>query len=198
LDAHVWTAVKRALQEPERLVEEWAHRGTADGTTTAMREQHDRAEKAIAATEKVEQRLLDAYEAGLVDLDELQHRMERIRARLVMQRKDLTEVTTELHRTIELTGIITTLQTFGDRIRESLDTASWEQKQRIIRAIVAVVRIDISSATIIYRIPSVAAPGDGSPKEATNRSNPAGPVSPKARLRSGGATGAGKVLLPRQ
>src|SRR5439155_4339685 len=64
LDGYVWDSVRRTLEDPREVIEEWSRRGAEDGTIGEMRTQHDEAKRMVATQEQVLRRLRDAYEAG--------------------------------------------------------------------------------------------------------------------------------------
>src|SRR5208283_3401988 len=71
LDGFVWDSVRRILEDPRQVVEEW--------TIAEMRTQRDDATRMVVSQEQVLRRLRDAYEAGALELDDLVARSERVR-----------------------------------------------------------------------------------------------------------------------
>ncbi len=99
-------------------------------------DQLQRSSNRIQAAEHQRARLLDAYQAGLVDLDELTRRTTRITSRrdqLIQERKTLTlrsaELATENRRRRGLAG-------FAERIAAWLDELEPDARQRLIRLVV--------------------------------------------------------------
>jgi hypothetical protein len=71
LDGYVWESVRILLQDPKRLVEEWTRRVSEDGICAELRQQRDEAARLLAMQERSLQRLVDAYEAGVLELYDL-------------------------------------------------------------------------------------------------------------------------------
>ncbi len=154
LDEHVWTAVRALLEEPTRLVEEWSRRAGADGTVAALREQECSARRSIQSVELQRQRLGDAYEAGVLDLEEFRTRVEGLKERRRRAEDELARATADLRRNVELTAIISTFEGFRGLMGEGFDQLDWANRQQVVRSIVSYVTIDEVSATINYRIPA--------------------------------------------
>lgn len=153
LDSYVWESVRGYLEEPERVVEEWSRRGASDGVQAELRQQRDEAARLLTVQERSLRRLLDAYEAGVLELDELTTRSERVRARIESARGDLKDAEAKLSEMIEIHEVVGRLETFGDRVRGRLDELSWHERRQLIRILVARVEIDEEGATVVYRVP---------------------------------------------
>jgi len=155
LDDYVWASVAEFLKNPERLHDEWSHRGETGCRSSEMERQRDEASRSLAAQEKGIQRLLDAYEAGALDLDELKQRSDRARARIERARLELNEAEKKLSEIVEIHAVVRHLEAFSDQVCQRLEDATWEERRQIIRALVARVEIDADGATVVYRVPIV-------------------------------------------
>ena len=155
LHEHVWASVKSILQEPERVVDEWTRRAENNGGAVEAREQHDKAQRFLAAQEQALRRLQDAYEAGAFTVEELSERTERVRARIVRANDDLAESQASFTRTVELRALAGQLTTFAEHVRAGVDHLDWHGQRQLIRTLVSRVAIDEAGATIVYRIPGI-------------------------------------------
>lgn len=191
LDAHVWDSVVRIIEEPSRVVGEWLQRNDADGTRTELRERRDVAARGVKVAEAGLVRLLDAYEAGLLELAELNARSTRARERVAAAVTLLDEAEVEMRRVVELTALTNTVETFAAKLRQGIGAASFVDRQRVVRALVKEVSIDGEHVRIIYQIPG-ATSSSGEPAGASNaggdRPGLAGPAQ-NARLSSQHAKG---------
>jgi len=163
LDDYVWESVKQVLQDPERVLAEWSRRSSEDCTVAALVDLRDKARHHLAVQQGTLKRIVDAYEAGAIDLDDLSSRAERARIRIQLAQRELEQAQTSLTETVELHEVVATITTFADQVRAGLDGADWHKRQQIIRALVTRVEIDIDGATVIYRVPGTSHPPDGSP-----------------------------------
>jgi site-specific DNA recombinase len=161
LDGFVWDSVRRILQDPRQVVEEWTRRGSEDGTIAEMRTQRDDTTRMVVNQEQVLRRLRDAYEAGAIELDDLVARSERVRARLVRAREELGQAEKQLAQTVEITGIVGRLTDFSAHVQAGLDRLDWQQRRQIIRTLVSRVEIGEEGATVVYRVPAITNPESG-------------------------------------
>jgi site-specific DNA recombinase len=168
LDDHVWDSVRELLQDPARLMDEWSRRAADGGVQAELREQRDHAARLLAAQKASLQRLVDAYEAGVLSLAELTARTDRVRARIGHARKEVEEADANLARTIEMRAVIARLDSFGERVRAGLSTLDWLERRQLIRTLVARVEIQPDGATIVYRIPGIELPGSSGPRAPTD------------------------------
>jgi site-specific DNA recombinase len=186
LDGYVWQSVCELLQQPERMLAEWSRRIDSDGASTQLRESRDDAARIVSVHERSLRRLVDAYEAGAIELPDLQTRSEGLRVRLERARRDLADTEQKLNETVHLRAVITQLDDFAARVRNGLDRTSWVEQQRIIRTLVAQVKIDENGATVIYRLPApTGKPGGADPEDQSGAAE--GSASKNCQLRGGRA-----------
>ncbi len=148
---------------------------------------------AIDAKERERARLLDAYQAGLLDLDELTGRTATLTARRerLDQEKDVltkrsAELATENRLRRRLAG-------FAQRVAASLDGLDFEGRHRLLRLVVEKVRVPGWRVEIHLKIPLAdePPPDDERPDDSPPGDDPRGPgpapgqaVSTDVRLRS--------------
>jgi site-specific DNA recombinase len=173
LDGYVWETVKGYLQNPEQLYEEWSRRCSADGENSDLRKQRDEIKQRLKKQERSLERLIDAYEAGVVELEELKTRSQIIRGRMEKNKQELQDAEKRLDETVNIQSVINRLEDFTARVDKRLDNLTWDEQRQLIRILVARVEIDAEGATVIYRVPGCTdhnnrpMPGDFN-KEKTN------------------------------
>ena len=155
LEPHVWQSVCALLQDPARVMNEWSRRKDSASARAEHDAQRDGALRAVRAHERSLQRLLDAYEAGAIDLADLKTRSDRVRARMVTARNDLTALEKVLAEQRELKLVVTRVEEFATRVRDGLHVLSWQERRELVRALVARIEIDQDDVTIVYRVPTV-------------------------------------------
>ena len=176
LDAAVWEHVCALLQDPERLIAQFEH-FAALAVTGGEQEQAaaHKLEANIKRLEREEQRLLDAYQAEVISLEELRerrhHLTERRRAVLAQQEQQvqLRREAAQAHQ------VLTDVRAFCERIRTRLNAASFEEKQAILQLVVERIIVGEDTLEIRHVIPL-----RGVPQE------PGGRVPPPPGLRSDG------------
>ena len=155
LDGYVWESVKQTLEDPSRVIAEWSRRGANDGVVGELRVRQDEAKRLLGVQEQTLRRLADAYEAGALELDDLVARSERVRGRIRRAKEELDRANAAVAQTLELNAVVGRLNHFAEQVRSGLDSLDWEQRQQLIRTLVARVEIDHQGATVVYRIPAV-------------------------------------------
>jgi hypothetical protein len=146
------------------MLDEWLRRQQSGCMAAELKEQRDEAARALAVQERGLKRLVDAYEIGAIEIDDLKTRSDAIRVRIDCARRELADAERRLRETTTLRAIITRLDDFAARVRAGLDALSWIERRQIIRTLVAKIEIGESAATIVYRLPStdrLAAPPSG-------------------------------------
>ena len=117
-----------------------------------------RVEQQRAALTRQEQRLLDAYQVGAVELDELKTRRQQLRstARQLEERAQVVgERLVQAHQAQTLAESVTT---FCAHIQAQLVEPSFMVKQKILRLVVERIVVTDDQLTIEHIIPS---PNDG-------------------------------------
>ncbi len=154
LEEHVWKTVADLLQDPRRVFDEWSRRRKHDGAPAELQERRDEAARNLVTLERGLQRLVDAYEVGAVDLEELKARSDAVRARMERARQEVELAERAIQEGGQLRLVIAKVEDFGARVRDGLNALSWHERQHIIRTLVAKVEIDETGATVVFRVPA--------------------------------------------
>jgi len=167
LDDVVWAEIVRLLEQPQLIDDEINRRLTAarEADSTKRREQTLR--RQLARIRKSMDRLLTAYQEGLVSLDELRQRMPDLRQR---ERADNSELQAIADQSVERAAYLRTAQsltTFLARLRASADALDVSQRQRIMRLLVKEILVSDDKIIIRHSIP-LPIGSDGPPAQATN------------------------------
>jgi site-specific DNA recombinase len=187
LDEYVFAQVRQALLDHRQLLA--AERAVIAGTPADENElvaaQLKRLDNAIQSNERERGRLLDAYQAGLLELDELTNRTATITAR----REQLTQEKNVLtHRSAELATenrLRRRLAGFAEQVAASLDDLDTEGRRRLLRLVVEKIRVTGWRVEIHLKIPLPDDPPDDDPP--TREPEPEDGPSSDMRLRSLGA-----------
>jgi site-specific DNA recombinase len=154
LDEYVFEQVRQALLTPDQLLA--AERAVVTGApdeNELVTTQLGRLDTAIEAKERERARLLDAYQAGLLGLEELTRRTGVLTAR----RAELTrEKETLSRRSAELAvqnRIRRRLAGFSDRVAASLDSLDFAGRRRLVRLVVEKVCVTGWRVEIHLKIP---------------------------------------------
>jgi site-specific DNA recombinase len=171
LETEVWRSVCTLLEDPGRMMQEWSRRSNTHRANSEHDAQRADARKLVHSHERTLQRLLDAYEAGAIDLAELTARSERVRARIAHARDELAALEKVLAERHELQLVVARIEEFAQRLRKGLSSLSWEERRTVVRTVVARIEIADDDVTVVYRVPSgptptstvTPEPGSGTP-----------------------------------
>jgi site-specific DNA recombinase len=148
VDAAVWQEVCQLLKEPERLEQEYRRRllpHQASDELGDLEAQMGKHRRGIA-------RVIDSYAEGLIDKQEFEPRVTRMRERMqhleeqAQCLKDETEVEGELRL------ILGRLETFVSHVKAGLEQADWQTRRDIIRTLVKRVEIDEQQIRVVFRL----------------------------------------------
>ena len=155
LDAFVFEEVRAALLHPEQL--------TAGEAAVASRQpladdellnaQLERLERQLAAVEAERRRLVDCYQAGLIDLPELTKRSGDVKSRsakLSSQREQLVSARSEL---LSENRLRVRVSDFASRVAAGIESLDFAGRQRLMRLLVEQVRVTGWHVEIRLRIP---------------------------------------------
>jgi len=97
-------------------------------------------------------RLIESYAEGLIDKDEFEPRMARMRERLKQIDEQAQQVKDEAGLERELVLLLGRLDEFASRIKQGVHEADWSTRREIIRALVKRVDIDQEQVRVIFRV----------------------------------------------
>jgi site-specific DNA recombinase len=187
LDTFVFDQVRQALLRPDVLL---AGESAVSSRAPApddelLADQLARLDRRADAAEAERRRLVDLYQAGMVELVELQRRAKELDGRrrtIAEQRQMLTEQRDALAKDNRLRRRI---GAFAETVVAALDGLSFTDRQKLLRLIIEEVRVTGWDVEIRLRIPLDEPP----PTQPTEASRPKGrrgprPLSSQDRLRS--------------
>jgi site-specific DNA recombinase len=151
LEAAVWDDIRALMSEPDRVRREYERRLEARSKDASP--QSGQRDALIGRVRRGIARLIDAYEAGLLEKGEFEPRIRRSRERLGVLEEEARVESEREAEAAELRLVIGRLEEFAGRVSEGLEGASWETRRQIVRALVKKVEVDEEEVKIVYRIP---------------------------------------------
>ena len=127
--------------------------------------------KEIARVQKAIEKLLDAYQENLLQLDELRQRMPELRKReraLHAELQGLEAAAVDQRTFLRLAG---TMESFLERLRGPAETLDVIERQKVLRLVVKKVLVDRETIRIKHSIP-VTERNDPSPRLSVASSTP--------------------------
>ena len=162
LDKLVWGEVRRHLEHPA-LIREGHTRLQAQSTSLdgdGLADEVHALEKQLAELDREEHRLLDVYQAALIDLDQLRQRQVRLRQRRAHVNGSIEVLRTERTTAQQQAQLQADLETFVDRIRGPLATLDFDARQQLVRTVLERVMVEDGRVDIHFAIPLPDPPPD--------------------------------------
>lgn len=148
----VWQSLSELLRDPNLLAEQYQLRTQSSGLTPAQEEQQ-RLSRKEQALNREEQRLIDAYQSGILELEILKERRARIAQELSRLATSQAAVCEQIEQQQQQQSLLTSLEEFTRTISASLDNPSFETKQKILRLVVDKIEFKENEVGIKYLIP---------------------------------------------
>ena len=159
LEAYVWSDVCRLLQDPASMSEELARRqneSTVD--SSSLQELSRRVEHVRGRLD----RLIDAYESGLLEKQEFQSRIVPLRNEHDRELAALSSLRGKLNESDDTENVEEILDRLRADVGDRLATASVDLKRDLIKLLVRRIEIHKTEIRLVYKVPQN--PFDRSPE----------------------------------
>jgi site-specific DNA recombinase len=170
LDQIVWAEVIRLLEEPALIQQELDRRLVAARSSDPTRKREQSLQRELTHVGKGIERLLNAYQEGLLSIEQLRERMPLLHQRQKTLRAELQSIVDQTNDRAGFLRLAGTLTAFLTRLRSAAETLSVIERQRIVRLLVKEVLVGEDTITIRHSIPipSGPSPNGGSQPEGPN------------------------------
>lgn len=150
LDLAVWQEVRKLLEQPERTAEEYQrrlrpHSDARDADLTMIESQLGKLRRGLG-------RLIDSYAEGLIEKEEFEPRIARLRERIAKLEDAAQQLADEAALQAELRLIVGRLEEFREKVEGGLEEADWSSKREIIRALVKRVEVGEGRVNVVFRV----------------------------------------------
>jgi site-specific DNA recombinase len=159
LDQVVWDALCHLLQTPSiipQLHQTWAHAQQQSGA--ALTAQQTQLLQRQQRLERQSQRLLDAYQAEIISLDELQSRRRKLHAELQHIEQERQQLARTQQQTMHWQQVITHVETFRQLLGTNLEQLAFEERQAVAQCLISKVVVTGEQVDIAYALPFALAP----------------------------------------
>jgi site-specific DNA recombinase len=150
LENLVWSAVKELLLDPgsiaieyEKRISNLANDGAKQLKIEKLREQRS------LETEK--SRIVDLYQCGLIEKDDLTVRLNGIKNRFVTLNQELQYLEQQEHEKDRFLTVVNNISDFMQKLNMNLDTCSFEDRRNLVRLTVKEVFVNSKEKTIQIR-----------------------------------------------
>jgi site-specific DNA recombinase len=166
LDQFVWDEMIRLLDDPALVQTEIDRRREAARQANPLRKREEELRREQARLEKSIERLINAYQEGLVTLSQLRHRMPELRRQMQAVESELYSLEMAALDEARYLQLAETLATFRGKLRARAETLDVRERQQIVRLLVKEILVDNTTITIRHSLPvppSGSGPGRTSP-----------------------------------
>jgi site-specific DNA recombinase len=171
LDQIVWTEVIRLLEEPALIQQELDRRLAAARNSDPTRKREQSLQRESTQIGKGIERLLTAYQEGLLSLEQLRERMPALRHRQQTLTAELQAIADQTKDRAAFLRLAETLTAFLARLRNAAETLSVMERQRIVRLLVKDVLVGKDTITIRHSIPIPSVPPQNGESEVPHEQN---------------------------
>lgn len=152
-DELVWNQVKAMLSDPELLKAHYQEgRGDPAVSTREEQERH-RIGRKISALERETRRLVDAYQAEVIDLEELKERRERVEDHGRMLRERLREIEKDRTDREQELRLLEGLEAFCQSVRGTLEEPTFDVRQKVLQLVVDRIVVEETRIVIHHVMP---------------------------------------------
>jgi len=150
----VWEYVRELLSNPELLRARYEE-GHGDPAVEARDEQERvRIERKLQALEREVQRLIDAYQAGVIELEELQERRQRIEEHGQVLSERLREIKQQRVEREQEIRLLAGLEEFRASICGALEEPGYVVKQKVLQLVIDRIMVEEERVTIRHVVPT--------------------------------------------
>ena len=196
LDEVVWTEIVRLLEDPRLIQNEIERRLAAAREADPTKRREEGLRRDVVRIRKSIDRLLTAYQEGLLPIEELRERMPQLRRRQQASTAELQAIADQSVTRAAYLRLAETLITFLTRLRSSASALDVSERQRIVRLLVKEVLVGDDKIIIRHCIPLPNRSDDGD-GPSTGRINAAPAGTEGYLLRSRSRESAAEQHLPR-
>jgi site-specific DNA recombinase len=199
LDAVIWKELLRLLEDPSVMQEELNRRREAARHADPRKQREEILRRDHARLEKSMDRLLNAYQEGLVSLEQLRSRMPELRQKQQALRAEWQSLQAAAADDTQCRRLVETLADFSAQLRLRAGILPVTERQKILRLLVKEILVGRDTVTIRHsiRMPNAGTDPSGTIRPPHAPEQPPPPqLGPSYLLRSGrNFTAAGESLL---
>lgn len=150
----VWEDLARWLQEPEQLAAQLeAQRDKIRTVLEAHGAEQRRLARDLRAVMHAIDRLVDAYQAGVISLDELRGRRERLEESKQQCQARIARSEHANEQALAERRVIDEVKDLKARLRQGLERCSWQDRREIVTLLVERIDVEESTVRVHYIVP---------------------------------------------
>jgi site-specific DNA recombinase len=153
LDELVWQQLLELLRRPEMIRAELERRRQENLNSSPVQLRKEQLERELSRSRQQMDKLLDAYQEGLLTLDELRQRAPELKRKLAALEKELQSLSLRALEDQRWTELNQSLDTFLARLNQTVEKLDTQERQKIVRLLVKQVDVGKDMLTIHHSIP---------------------------------------------
>ena len=149
LDDLVWQQVMDLLEKPELIHAELERRRQESLRSDPLQQRHGELTQSLKRTEQQIDKLLDAYQEGLVQLGQLRQRMPELRRKQAPAEKELENARWKALIAEKTHQIEQSLEAFVGRLRQCAQNLSMAERQKVVRLLIKDIVVGVDNRITI-------------------------------------------------
>ena len=154
LDEVVWKQVLELLQDPTLIRQEIGRRIEKIQSSNPTKRRRETLNRQLVRVRTGMGKLIDAYQEDLVQLEELRQRMPELRKREQALRSELESLEAVVTDQEIFLRLAAGLESFLTSLRQSADTLTVTERQKVLRLVVKEIQVGRSTIQIKHSIPT--------------------------------------------
>jgi site-specific DNA recombinase len=154
VEAQVWDYVHGLLADKDLLRTRYEESRGDPAVQPREEQERERLERKAEAIGREVQRLIDAYQAGAVELTELQQRRRRSEEQNQVLRRRLAEIQQQRREREQEIRLLEGLEAFCASIQEALVAPSFSTKQKMLELVLDCIVVEETKLTIRHIVPT--------------------------------------------
>jgi site-specific DNA recombinase len=153
LDQFVWSEIIRLLEDPGLVQAEIDRRREVARNADPLRKRQEELRREQVRIEKNSERLVTAYQEGLVTLPQLRQRMPTLQKQAQAIGSELQSLEMAAVDQVKYLQLAESLEGFRAKLRSRADTLDIAARQQILRLVVKEVLVGVDTITLRHSIP---------------------------------------------
>jgi site-specific DNA recombinase len=155
LDTAVWETIESLLRSPELMTEAWRHQQKHGGLTApdVIEAELQRLHKQTLDAESQIRRLVDGYQKGALESDELSERRAHLEKKIRRWDEQRRRLESEKPKWKQWKTVSENLSQFCEHVVDGLSKLTFEEKQKLLRQIIERIVVTAGHVTIKLVIP---------------------------------------------
>jgi site-specific DNA recombinase len=154
LDDLVWTDLYSVLTHPEQLNAALQRAQGGQWLPGELAARRAAVQQALAQTQRQQDRLLDAYLAGVIDLAAFECKRGELTRRLETLRAQQRQLDATAQQYLNLAAVAASLEAFCAQVSDGLVSATFEQKRALVELLIDRVIVTHDEVEIRYVVPT--------------------------------------------